>query len=107
MKQIPEIQAERYRLLERLEDQTRGIKREMAAIKSSLHPLQLLESVIEQATESIQDRGLAIQVTKLALTALPNQLTRYPIIALILRMAMPWIVQKAENLGRIICSKRT
>ncbi len=106
MKQIPEIQAERYRLLARLEDQTLGIKREMAAIKSSLQPLQLLKSVLEQATESIQDTGLATQVTKLALRAMPNKLTRHPITALILRMAMPWIVQKAEDLSRIICSEK-
>ena len=106
MKQIPEIQAERNRLLARLDDQTRGIKREMAAIKSSLQPLQLLKSVIEQATESIQDRGLATQVTKLALTAMPNKLARHPITALILRIAMPWILQKAENLSRLIGSKK-
>lgn len=106
MKTIPEIQAERQRLLTRLDDQTLAIKQELEAIKSQLQPGQLLESALEQVTESVQSSQLTLQLAKLTISALPIQWAKHPVVATGIRLAMPWMLEKLsdikDSLGQII-----
>ncbi|WP_421794779.1 hypothetical protein [Haliscomenobacter sp.] len=106
MKVIPELQAERQRLLNRLDDQTLAIKQEIEGIKNQLQPLELLETAIEQVTESVQDSQLTAQLTKLAISALPIQWSKHPAVATGVRLAMPWMLEKLSDvkdaLGQVI-----
>lgn len=98
MKTIPEIQAERQRLLDRLDDQTLAIKQELEGIKQQLQPLELLESAIEQVTESVQNTQLTTQLAKLTISALPIQWSKNPAVATGVRLAMPWVLEKLDDL---------
>ena len=106
MKVIPEIQAERQRLLDRLDDQTLAIKQELEGIKHQLQPFELLESAIEQVTESVQDSQLTVQLAKLTISALPIQWSKNPAVATGIRLAMPWMLEKLSDvkdaLGQVI-----
>lgn len=106
MKTIPEIQAERQRLLDRLDDQTLAIKQELEGIKHQLQPLELLESAIEQVTESVQDSQLTVQLAKLTISALPIRWSKNPAVATGVHLAMPWVLEKLSDvkdaLGQVI-----
>lgn len=106
MKTIPEIQAERQRLLDRLDDQTLAIKQEFEGIKNQLQPSELLESALEQVTESVQNTQLTTQLAKLAISALPIQWSKNPAVATGIRLAMPWVLEKLsdvkDSLGQVI-----
>ena len=98
MKTIPEIQAERQRLLDRLDDQTLAIKQELEGIKDQFQPLNLLESAIEEVTESVQTNQLTTQLAKLTISALPIQWSENPAVATGIRLAMPWVLEKLDDL---------
>lgn len=106
MKTIPEIQAERQRLLDRLDDQTLAIKQELEGIKHQLQPVQLLETALEEVTESIQNTQITTQLAKLTISALPIQWSENPAVATGIRLAMPWMLEKLgdlkDSLGQVI-----
>lgn len=102
MKTMPEIQAERQRLLQRLDNDAEAIRDEMDSIVSDLHPLNLLGNMVDGIfTEPFQPNHLEMsrKVAQLAINALPYNWTRHPLLATGIRLAMPWLLEKAKGLG--------
>lgn len=100
MKKIPEIQAERQRLLLRLEENTTAIRNEIEQIKHNLSPGHLLSSAVENITESVQEGELGASVGELAISMIPTRWFQNPLLNLGIRLAMPWIVEKLMDLGQ-------
>jgi hypothetical protein len=66
----------------------------------------LLESAIEQVTESVQNTQLTTQLAKLTISALPIQWSKHPAVATGIRLAMPWMLERLsdvkDSLGQVI-----
>lgn len=106
MKTIPEIEAERQRLLLRLDYESQAIRQELEAIKEQFAPAELLESAIENITDSVQEQQLGFSLSKLALSILPIRWSSNPILNTGIRLATPWLLEQvqglAERMGRYI-----
>lgn len=102
MKTIPEIAAERQRLLLRLDHKSQAIRQEIEAIKEQFAPAQLLESAIENITDSVQEQQLGFSLSKLALSILPIRWSRNPVLNTGIRLATPWLLDKIQALGEAL-----
>lgn len=98
MKTIPEIEAERQRLLLRLEENSLAIREEIEAIKENFAPAQLLESALENITDSVQEQQLGFSLSKLALSILPIRWSRNPVLNTGIRLATPWLLARVQAL---------
>lgn len=102
MKTIPEIEAERQRLLLRLDYESQAIRQEIEAIKENFAPAQLLESAIENITDSVQEQQLGFSLSKLALSILPIRWSRNPVLNMGVRLATPWLLERIQGLAEAL-----
>lgn len=98
MKTIPEIEAERQRLLLRLDYESQAIRQELETIKEQFAPAELLESAIENITDSVQEQQLGFSLSKLALSILPIRWSRNPVLNTGIRLATPWLLARVQAL---------
>lgn len=99
MKTIPEIEAERQRLLLRLDYESQAIRQELEAIKEQFAPAELLESAIENITDSVQEQQLGFSLSKLVLSILPIRWSRNPMLNTGIRLATPWLLERVQGLA--------
>ena len=104
MKKHPKIQAERQRLLLKLDLYEERIHQDIEALKDSLRPLEIAKNVIHQAADSFRDNSLTTQGMRLAMSMLPRR-ARNPILGIAAQIAVPLLVRNIPGVVNFVARK--
>lgn len=106
MKNHPEFQQERERLLLRREEYKQLIHSDLREIKESLRPLSIAKDIIGEAVGSFRDNGgIAAQGSSLALRVLQGRWLRRPWVGMAVSTLLPLLLRNLPGILNFVRGK--
>lgn len=88
------LYAEKVQLLERLESDKQHIEADIAALKSAFQPLEVIQHLIEDTSNTLYKQPTAMRVARNAVENLPGKLGQNKWLRVAAQIALPFLMKK-------------